>query len=176
MRRVDFELFAGVGRDFVRDVGGGLHEIDVGILLQPLLYDLHVQQAQEAAAEAEAEGVARFGLEFEAGIVDRKLVERVAELLEVLAVGRVEAAEDHAFWLFVAGKGGGWLAIGHRDRVADVDVAERLDIADDVAHLPGRELVATDALRCELAQFDNVVRCAGLQEFDSVAFANSCRS
>ena len=43
---------------------------------------------EKAAAEAEAQGVARLRLELEAGVVDRELVERVAQLLEVLAVGR----------------------------------------------------------------------------------------
>ena len=90
--------------NLVRDVRRGLHQIDIGILLEPLLDDFHVQQAQEAAAEAEAERVARFGLEFEAGIVDRELVERFAQLLEVLAVRRIEAAEDHPLRLFVAGQ------------------------------------------------------------------------
>ena len=102
LRRVNFEFLAAVGRDFVRHVRSGLHEVDVGILLQPLLHDLHVQQAQEAAAEAEAERIARFGLEIEAGVVDRKLVERFAQLLEILAVGRIQAAEDHPLWFFVA--------------------------------------------------------------------------
>ena len=59
LRRVDFERLAAVGRDLVGDVRRRLHQVDVGILLEPLLHDLHVQQAQEAAAEAEAQRVAR---------------------------------------------------------------------------------------------------------------------
>ena len=169
---MNFELLAADGRDFVRDVRRRLHEVDIGILLQPLLHDFHVQQAEEAAAEAEAERVARFGLEFEAGIVDRELVERFAELLEVLAVGRIQAAEDHPLRLFVAGQRGGRLAVGDRHRVADVDVAERLDVADDVADLAGGELVAADAPRRELAELDDVVRRAGLQELDPRALAD----
>ena len=71
LRRVDLELFAVVERDLVSHVRRGLHQVDVGLLLEPLLDDLHVQQAQKAAAEAEAQRVARFRLELEAGIVDR---------------------------------------------------------------------------------------------------------
>ena len=86
LRRVDLERLAGRGDDLVGDVRRRLHQVDVGLLLEPLLHDLHVQQAQEAAAKAEAQGVARLRLEVEAGVVDRQLVERVAQLLEVLAV------------------------------------------------------------------------------------------
>jgi hypothetical protein len=46
-----------------------------------------VQEAEEAAAEAETQRVARFGFEFEAGIVNRELAEGVAKLLKVLSVG-----------------------------------------------------------------------------------------
>ena len=58
----------------------------------------------------------------------------------------------------IAGQRGGRLAVGHGDRVADVDVAQRLDVADEVADLAGRELVAADASRRELAQLEHFVR------------------
>jgi hypothetical protein len=54
-------------------------------------------------------------------------------------------------------------AFGHRHRVADVDVAQRLDVADDVADLTGCKLVAADAPRRELPSSTFVCR-AGLQE------------
>ena len=153
-----------------------MHQVDIRILLQPLLHDLHVQQAQKAAAEAEAQRIARFGLEFEARVVDRELVERFAQLLEVLAVRRIQAAEDHSLRFVVAGQGSGRLAVGHGHRVADVNVAERLDVADDVADLPGGELLAADAPRRELADLDDVMRRVGLQELDPICLCGPCRS
>ena len=68
------QLFAALGHDFVGHVRRGLHQVDVGFLFEPLLDDFHVQQAEEAAAKAEAQGVAGFRFELEAGIVDRQLV------------------------------------------------------------------------------------------------------
>ena len=41
-----------------------------------------------------------------------ELVERVAQLLEVLAVGGIQAAEDHPLRLLVAGQSFGRLAVG----------------------------------------------------------------
>ncbi len=45
--------------DLVLDTGRGGQQVEVVLALQPLLDDLHVQQAEEAAAEAEAERVRR---------------------------------------------------------------------------------------------------------------------
>ena len=53
-------------QDLVGDGRRGLDDLDVELALEPLLDDLHVQQAEEAAAEAEAERVAALGLEGEA--------------------------------------------------------------------------------------------------------------
>jgi len=45
-----------------------------------------MQQAEEAATEAESERVARLGFELEARIVDAQLRQCVAEFFEVLTV------------------------------------------------------------------------------------------
>ena len=44
------------GLDLVLDLGGGDDELDAELALQALADDVHVQDAQEAGAEAEAEG------------------------------------------------------------------------------------------------------------------------
>jgi hypothetical protein len=49
------------------------------LALEPLLDDLHVEQAQEAAAEAEAERDRALGLEAEAGVVEVELLHRLAQ-------------------------------------------------------------------------------------------------
>src|SRR5437868_4458508 len=90
------------GENFVCDVRRRLDQIDVRFPFQSLLHNLHMQQAQESAAKAEAQRVTAFRLEFETWIVDRELVERVAQFSEILAVGWIESAINHPFRLFVA--------------------------------------------------------------------------
>jgi hypothetical protein len=41
--------------DLVGDGGRGLHDLDAALALESFLDDVHVQQAEEAAAEAEAQ-------------------------------------------------------------------------------------------------------------------------
>jgi hypothetical protein len=77
----------------VHDRGRGGDERQVELALEPRLHDVGVQQAQEAAAEAEAERLAGLGLERERGVVQAQLLERLAQARVVLGVGRVEAAE-----------------------------------------------------------------------------------
>ena len=67
---------------------------EVALALEPLLDDLHVEHAEEAAAEAEAEGVGRLGLVGEARVVERELLESGPEVLELVVSGREEAAVD----------------------------------------------------------------------------------
>ena len=64
-RVVDLDDLAVGERDEVAHAGRGDDEIEIVLALQALLNDLHVQQAEEAAAEAEAECGGAFGLEEE---------------------------------------------------------------------------------------------------------------
>ena len=93
------------GDDLVGDVGGGLDEGEVALALEPLLDDLHVEHAEEPAAEAEPEGVGRLGLEREAGVIERQLLERGPQIVELVVRGREQAAEDDLDRLLVAGEG-----------------------------------------------------------------------
>ena len=63
----------------------GGDEVEVELALEPLLDDLHVEQAQEAAAEAEAEGDRALGLVGDGRVVEVELLERVAQQRVVLA-------------------------------------------------------------------------------------------
>ena len=82
--------------------GGDQREVELA--LEALADDLHVQQAEEAAAEADAQGVGGLGLEGEAGVVELELVEGVAQVGQLVAVDRVEPAEDHGLGVPVAGQ------------------------------------------------------------------------
>ena len=63
--------------------------------VEPLLDDLEVQEAEEAAAEAEAERGGGLHLVGEAGVVEAQPADGGAQVLEVGGVDREEAAEHH---------------------------------------------------------------------------------
>ena len=71
-------LAVGLG-DLVAHAGRGGDEVEVELALQALLNDFHVEQAEEAAAEAEAEGDGAFGLEEKGRVVEAKFFEGVAQ-------------------------------------------------------------------------------------------------
>ena len=64
-RVVDFDHLAVGLCDLVADAGGGGDEVEIEFALEALLNDFHVEQAEEAAAEAEAESDGAFRLEEE---------------------------------------------------------------------------------------------------------------
>src|SRR5690606_16176387 len=135
----DFELRPVRQLDRVADVRERGDDVEVELAVEALLDDLHVEHAEEADAEAEAERSAGLGLVGERGVVELELVERGAEVLEVAGVRRVDAGEDHRLDLAEAGHRLGRGALRVRDRVADARVADVLDAADDVADLAGPE-------------------------------------
>ncbi len=78
---------------FVDDGRRAADELQLVFALEALLDDVHVQQAEEAAAEAEAEGARDFRLVVERGVVELQLRERIAKLLVVFGVDREEPRE-----------------------------------------------------------------------------------
>ena len=99
--------------DAVGDVRRGDEQVEVELALEPLADDLHVQQAEEAAAEAEAERLRVLRLVEERRVVQLQPLERVAELGVLVGVGREQAGEDHRLDVLVAGQ-----RLGGRPRLA----------------------------------------------------------
>ena len=112
---------AAVQQHLVFDARCRRQQIEVVLALQPLLDDLHVQQTEEAAAEAETERERRFRLVGQRGVVQLQPFERVAEQRVLLAVDRVESGEDHRLGRSIAGQRLAGRVGGQGDRVADLD-------------------------------------------------------
>ena len=81
-----------------------IEQVEVELALEPLLDDLHVQEPEEAAAEAEAERGRGLRLVEEGRVVEPQLLERVAQLRVLVGVHRVEPREHHRLDLLEAGQ------------------------------------------------------------------------
>ena len=86
----------------VLDVRRGRDERQVVLALEPLADDLHVQQAEEAAPEPEAERARRLGLVRERRVVEPQPLERLAQVGVLVAVDGIQAAEHHRLRIAVA--------------------------------------------------------------------------
>ena len=132
----------------VGDVRRGDDQVEVELALEPLAHDLHVEQPEEAAAEAEAERPRRLRLVEQRRVVELQPLERVAQLGVLVGVAREEAGEHHRLDVLVAGqrlgRGG---ALARRQRVADAQGGDVLEPRDHVAHLAGHELLHRHARR-----------------------------
>ena len=133
------------------------HQVHVVLALEALLHDLHVQQAEEAAAEAEPERRRRLRLVEERRVVQAQLLERVAQLGVLVALDRVEAGEHHRLQRLEAGERLERRAAGLGDRVADLRVADLLDVGDEKADFADAELVDRNRLRREDADLQRLV-------------------
>ena len=136
---VHFEHFARRGGDAVAHAGRGGDQVDAELALQALLHDLHVQQAQKAAAETEAQRDGVFRLVEEGGVVQLQFAEGVAQHFVIAGLHGIKSGEDHRLDGFEARQ----RRRGTRrvdDGVADARVGHALDIGDDEADVAGGEL------------------------------------
>ena len=130
-----------------------------------------MQEAEEAAAEAEAEGLRGFRFPREGRVVELELFQRELELFVIARIGRVKAAEDHRLHFLEAGHGLGAGAFRQRNGVADLGVAQFLDVAAEEAHLARGKLIHVAGLGREHAEPDDFVGLLRGEQLDLVAFA-----
>ena len=111
--------------------------------------------------------VARLGLVGDARVVQLELLERLAQVRELVPVDRVQAAEHHGLRVLVALERleGGPASLG--DGLADPGLAHVLDAGDEVAHLARAELVHLDRRGGPDADLFDLVGGARLQEPES---------
>ena len=103
-RAVHVDPLAAAQAHVVLDVRRRREQLEAVLALEPLAHDVHVQQAEEAAAKAEAERLRGLGLVRERRVVQRQLLERVPQVGVAVGVDRIEAAEDDRAHLAVAGQ------------------------------------------------------------------------
>ena len=134
---VDRDDLAGHPHHLVGDARHRDQQVEVELPLEALPHDLHVEQAEEAAPEAEAERLGGLGLIDEGRIVEAELIEGVAQVGVLVAVGGVEPGPHHRLGLPVAGQRlrGGAAEVG--DRVADLGLPDVLHAGDGVADVAG---------------------------------------
>ena len=113
--------------DFIGYVRDGRDDVHVEFAVEAFLDDLHVQQSEKSAAEAEAQRQRTFGLERERGIVELQFFERSPQVFVLVGFDGIDAREDH--WLHVLESGDRFpRGVRHRrNRVADLHVRRGLD-------------------------------------------------
>ena len=131
-----------------------------------------MEQAEEAAAEAEAER--RRGLHFvgKARVVEPQPADRGAQVLEIGGVDREQAAEHHRLRRLEAGqrRRGRPPVVG--DGVADAGVGDLLDLRGDEADLAGAEFGRVGHLRAEHADAVDFIMRVGAHHADAQALAD----
>ncbi len=128
-----------------------------------------MQEAQEAAAEAEAERGGGLHLVAEGGVVEPELAHGGAQILEIGGVHGEEAAEDDGLRRLEARQRLGCRAALVGDRVADAGVRHLLDRGGDDADLAGAEAVHGHELRREIADALHLVGGLGAHHADLLA-------
>ena len=164
--RVDLDDVAAGLRHAVADGGRGDEQLEVELALEPLLHDLHVEQAEEPAAEAEAQGGRGLGLVEERRVVQAQLLEGVAQLGVLVRIHRVEPGEHHGLDFLEAGQGLRRRPLVVGQGVADGHFRDLLDAGDHESDLARGERFDGHGLGREDAQMLDFVGPAGGHQAD----------
>ena len=121
-----------------------------------------MQQAEEAAAEAEAQRDGVFLRIAHGRVVELELLERVAQVAVFAAVGGVDAGIDHRLDGLIAGQRLGARVFDARDGVAHARVGDVFDRRGQIADLARAERVdGVHARRAQRADLDDLIFRAG---------------
>lgn len=172
---LDFEFGAVAEGDLVVGTGVGDNEIEVKFAFETFADDVHVKQAEEADAEAEAEDGGALWLKAEGGVGEGELVDGIFEVF-VLVVGDGEKASvDEGENILVAGERGGGGIFCEGDSVADFGVAGGFEVGDDVADFAGFEGGFGLHARGESTDFESLAVGVGGHHQDVVAGSKGAR-
>ena len=153
-------------RNLVTDAGGGRDQLEIKLTLQPFLNDVHVQQAEEPAAEPEAQCLRTFRVEEERRVVQAQFFQSFAKLRVRMRVNRVESRKNHGLDFFESGQcfERGMRVIG--DGVANLGVGDVLDVGNEKAGVACAQFADVDRLWGEHAEGFNVESPSVGHQFD----------
>src|SRR6266566_4318889 len=144
--------------DVVFHVGDGADQVEIELPLEPLPHDLHVQQTEESAAEAEAQRHRRFGLVMQRRVVKLQLGERVAQLLELVRLRRVQPGEHHRLDVPVSGQERHIPVLGVEHGVAGPRLAHAAHVGHEVPDLARLELLRGLVAELQVADLVDLVQ------------------
>ncbi|MNZ64179.1 hypothetical protein D3C78_823450 [compost metagenome] len=128
-----------------------------------------MQHAEEADAEAEAQGLGALRLVLQGGVVQGQLLQGFAEVLEVIGADREQAGVDLRLDALEARQHVHVRRVGQSQGVANRRAMDVLDAGDDEAHFAGLEVGHLGVLRGEYADAVHLVELAGGLHQDLVA-------
>src|SRR5579875_1264787 len=141
--------------------------------LQSLLDDLHVEEAEESAAEPESQGGRRLRLEGQGSVVQPQLLQRLLQVLVTIGVGREEPREYHRLGGAVARQRSLRALLGIGDGVTYAGIADVLDGSGEVTDLAHGQLLDRAWSGLEAANLVDLVDPTGSHQTDASAGSNA---
>ena len=103
------------------------NEVHVVFALETLLHNVHVQQSEEARAEAEAQGLRDFRLKLKRRIVELQLQKRFAQRVVLIGLHRIQTGKHLGLDFLKTGKRRRSRILSVRKRIAHARFLELLD-------------------------------------------------
>ena len=155
--RVIYHLNITVSAEYlINNVRCGSNQAQIIFALQTLLDNVHVQQAQKAAAEAKAQRGRCFRLKYQRSIVQLQLFQSIAQVVVIGILYRIQTAVYHRGGLAIARQRcfGRIVAIGYG--IAYACILNVFDAGSKEAYLALLQLINIDNARLEVTYLGNI--------------------
>ncbi len=140
----------------------GGDQVEAELPLQTFSYDLHVEQAEKAAAEAEAQRGGGLWFVLQTCVIELQLFQRVPEALVLFRVGGIDAGKHHRLDFAIAGQELGGAFVGVENGVTGTGVGDAPQVGDDVADLTRLQHVRPPLTELEIADLVHDVDVFGM--------------
>ena len=140
LRGVQADHLAALAEHVILHGRRGGKQVQVELALQALLDHFHMQQAQKAHAEAEAERMGFLRLPDKRRIVERELLKRLFERLVLIGIDGEQTGIAHGLGLAITRQGLLDAAFGQRERIAHLHLGKVLKTGDQIPYLAQAKL------------------------------------
>ena len=141
-------------------------ELQLVLALQALLHHVHVEEAQEAAAETKAQGLGCFRYVLQCRIIELQFFQRYFQIVIVLTFDGIEAAENHGQRLAISGERFGRAILCGGDGIPHFAVRYGLDASRHITYRAAGQHIAGLGERREITHFRDRVHLAGRHHAD----------
>jgi hypothetical protein len=172
-RVIDVDRLAGLEQQLEDYRRRGGDQVQVVLALQALLDDFHVQHAEEAATEAEAQGVGAFRGVLQRRVVQGELLQRFAEIFEVVGADREQTGIHLRLNAFETRQHVDVRRGAQGQGVAHWRTVNVLDAGDDEAYFTGLQVNGSGVFRVEHTDAVHQVDLAGGLDQNLVALLHT---
>ena len=153
----------------VRHIRHGGDNIHIELSVESLLDNLHMEQAQETAAETEAQRQRTLWLEGQRSVIELQLFERCTQIFVLVSLDRIDTRKDHRLNILETCNSLHARVRYRSDGISHLHIFRVLDTRADISYIARLQLGTRLHLQLQNANLVGIVLLARIEELHVLA-------